>query len=234
MLDRSNDPRRRSPSRRPSSRSRSARVWRADGTGRARPHPSPRPQPAEIAIASIAPADGSTPARRRSPRAEPQGLCTDDLRVTFSVLPERDLAQARISVTFYEARPPRPPVRPGGSARPSILSRADGLDGGVARGHDLGGDAGRADSGLRAAGDHPSHARDAGAGSNQRSHSEDFGLRLYVRATLSARDPIRHFKDRRREQGRRGERRAAAMSNPNRGHHGRCRGAARRSKEKYG
>ena len=63
---------------------------------------APAPAESAIAIASIAPADGSTLRVDACPEQEPQGLCTDDLRVTFSVLPERDLAQARISVTFYE------------------------------------------------------------------------------------------------------------------------------------
>ncbi|HEX2464205.1 MAG TPA: hypothetical protein VHR17_06225, partial [Thermoanaerobaculia bacterium] len=46
--------------------------------------------------------DGSTLRVDACPEQEPLGLCTEDLRVTFSVLPERDLAQARISMTFYE------------------------------------------------------------------------------------------------------------------------------------
>jgi hypothetical protein len=55
-----------------------------------------------IAIESIAPASGSTLAIGACPDLEPQGLCTGDLRATFSVLPERDLARARIFVAFYE------------------------------------------------------------------------------------------------------------------------------------
>jgi hypothetical protein len=55
-----------------------------------------------ITIESIAPANGSTLELEACPDVHPSGLCTDRLRVTFSVLPDRDLPQARISVTFYE------------------------------------------------------------------------------------------------------------------------------------
>jgi hypothetical protein len=55
-----------------------------------------------ITIDSITPPTGATLGLDACPGVDPSGLCTDRLQVTFSVLPDRDLAQARISVTFYE------------------------------------------------------------------------------------------------------------------------------------
>lgn len=55
-----------------------------------------------ITVASIAPANGATLHLDPCPDVDPIALCTDDLVVTFSVLPERDLAQARMHVAFYE------------------------------------------------------------------------------------------------------------------------------------
>ena len=58
--------------------------------------------PSAITLASITPANGATLRLEPCPDLDPLGLCTDDLAATFSVLPERDLAQASMHVAFYE------------------------------------------------------------------------------------------------------------------------------------
>jgi hypothetical protein len=82
-----------------------AATWGCVGGGRSgptAPAPVPLAQSEAITIESIAPPTGSMLELDACPEVHPSGLCTDRLQVTFSVLPDRDLAQARISVTFYE------------------------------------------------------------------------------------------------------------------------------------